>query len=519
MRKCAVQTRILLVVVICLLLIMSSATAFAEPINTVVELRVAAQMLHGKPMLFVMATLDENVTLPVQVPIAVPKGSGMEWVGELTGGDAQADAETTYELKETVGAWDIYLVDATTQHALQIETSFPDAYLISTGETTGKASFTYVPATDADILIVAAESPQNLIDFDQNTGYEVFGQGIGGGMVIGPSFQQAKAGQEYSVTYSFQTGTETTGDTTTTDVDSFGAVLILLVIVLLGLLAFLFILINRQRGRTLPFSTHPSGSAHKRGEATDQSHAYKPGQKKAKAPSTFRWNSPQTIIIALIALVAIGALIWTSQRDANRITENNGVYTQQFSAGDPCRSIDFALTDNALLDPEASARELFSLMRNADIILLSASLDSNTGILTVQFCESQTDDLSVATLVEQSGLVVANNLRTLNTPIVRDDGNLAWYIAQFDPCVTSSFSIADAPGDPVAFVQKLAEAVRDVPSITGVVFDAKNQVAWFGYCEEQANDAQIATALEKAGIDTTLKTEATTFTGEGVFAR
>jgi len=339
-------------------------------------------------------------------------------------------------------------------------------------------------------------------------------------MIIGPSFTQAKAGETYEVSYSFQLGTQTENQTTTEGADSFGAVMIVLVLALVGLVAALFFIINRQRGGgMLPESADSDYEGRKKGSG-DESHAYRPQASKQKpGVKGIRWNSPQTIIILLIAIAAIFGLIWASQRSATNITENDGVYSQVFTTGDPCRTLEFELTEQAMQDPKDSARQLFDVMRSADIILLGASLDSNTGILYVQFCESSVEDEMVAALIEKTGLVMGSSLKTLNAPVVLDTTTLVWYFSHEPPCATNSFTIVEPQSDAIAFLRTLAEAVHGVPSITAVALDSSANVATFGFCEDQADDDTIAAALKAAGIEATLKSGAAAPTEESVLAR
>ncbi|MCL2491560.1 MAG: hypothetical protein FWE87_02275 [Coriobacteriia bacterium] len=503
MRKHGVLPRLLLVIFISSFVVLTAAFAFAEPVTRVVEMRVAAQMYEQHPIIFISATVDDETELPTQVPVALPAGVQIEWVGEISGAEAVDDQETTYEKLETKDGWDIYLVDLTDYRTLQIEAGMTEPYIVTEGSANGSASFTYAPAVDVDSLMLAVEIPATVTNFDQNQGYEVFAQGIGGGMLVGPTFTDVKAGEDKTVSLNFETA-PAVDDTAAASggVDSFNAVVIVLVLALLILIALLFILWNRHNGAPAPES--PQGKSARSG-ASSKNQSARSGSTKGKSGSKpFKWNSPQMLIIALIALAAIGALIWTSQRNANTITENNGVYSQVFAVGDPCMSIDFELTDEAMEDPAKTARELFTLMRTADIQLLQSALDSNSGILTVEFCESVTNDEAVARLIERSGLVSSSNLKTLNVPIVLDDGILVIYLAHQPPCVVSEFTIESPSSDSIAFVEELARAVGQVPSMTGVSFDPKTTMASFGFCEEQADDDVIAEALSNAGINATL---------------
>jgi|GEM_PF-1670724 len=501
-----IKTLVLVVAIMCFLASMVSS-GYASPVTKVEELRVQVSISNNHPIIIIGAYLFEDTSLPAQVSIAVPEGAQIVWVGEIAGTDPGADPTTTYELLETKDGWDIYLVDATKHHIVQIEAQLTSAYLTSLAPNYGSADFLYVPVTDVALLTVAAETPSNVVNYDQKSGYEVYGSGPNRGMLYGPSYIDAEANEVYGVSYNYET-IEETADGSGSGTDSFSTVLIVLVIVLLAAVAALFFIISRQRtGTTQTEKLHSGSSASRSKTQQNQGPISKSGAKAAAKTGGFKLNSPQVLIIGLIVIAGVALLIWASSRNANTITENSGVYAQSFAAGDPCESVEFELTDAAMQNPKKAAEEIFKAIRSSGVHALAASLDSNTGIVSVEFCGSSANPDEIARAVESSGLVSGSIGKSLNTPISLDGGVLVIYFDQHPPCVTNAFTIENPEADTVAFIQKLADAVRGVPTISGVAYDPATATASFGFCEDAGNDEAIATALEKAGIEATLKAE------------
>jgi hypothetical protein len=75
------------------------------------------------------------------------------------------------------------------------------------------------------------------------------------------------------------------------------------------------------------------------------------------------------------------------------------------------------------------------------------------------------------------------------------------YLSYDLPCAIDTYEIAGADADPIAMVQQLAAAVKDVISITGVAYNPSTGIATFGFCDEQTTDGNIGAALKAASID------------------
>jgi len=246
-RKNSIATIMVLVVFVACLFASMASFGFASPITRVEELRVQVSMFNNHPIIIIGAYLPEGATLPAQVPVAVPEGVRVDWVGEIAGtGNPDEDPTTKYELLETKDGWDIYLIEATKHRVVQIEASLTKPYMTLLGNNMGTVEFVYTPATDVSTLIIAAEAPQNVLNYDQKPGHEVYATGPSGGMLYGPTFEGAKAGETYGVSFSFETIDAAEGAQGLAG-DSFTSIMIVLIIVLLSAVAALFFIINRQR--------------------------------------------------------------------------------------------------------------------------------------------------------------------------------------------------------------------------------------------------------------------------------
>jgi len=488
------------------LFVATALVAGAAPLTKVGEMRASVGMMNNHPVFISSVAIPEEVSLPTQVKIAVPQGARMDWVGEVAGGDISLDPTSNYEKVETSNGFDIYLIDVVSHRIAQVEASLTAPYMVSTGENEGQIEFTYIPAVDTEMLLLAAESPPNVLDFDKFAGYEIFATGQSGGMIIGQSFEEAKAGEEYSVAYGFTTQDAAAAAARNTSTgDTLKAILIVLGLILAVIIGSLAVIVRRQKTQggapnAAGRSAHPPRALTTGKKAPAKSNVSRTPKKSSGA---MKWNSPQLLMVILVAVVAIGLLAWTSSRNANTITENNGIYSQIFATGEPCANVVFTLTDEAMKNPGATAKELFRYIRDSDVYILGATLDANQGTVVVDYCASNLDEYTIVDFLGQTKWVSGNNVpaqKALGTPVTMDDGTIALFFAQHPPCEMIEFTLESPGVDTVALIKQLASAVKGVPSVTGVAFDPATGVASLGFCIDQASVDDFADALEKAGI-------------------
>jgi copper chaperone CopZ len=511
-RAYSITLRVVIVMLLTGLMLMGAVSAYADSVISLTELRVQLFMFNNQPLLIVSGTIPESTPLPATVNLAVPEGALVEWAGEIAGGEVANDPKADYELLETKDGWDIYSLTAKKYHVVQIEAQLSKPFQTMTGND-GSVNFTYVPATDADELKIGIETPANITDFEQKPGYEVFGSGGDGGMVYGPQLANTKAGEQYSAAFGFTTMADSGGGPSTSG-DSTTAIIVVLVILAVVVIGALLVIINRQKSaavtaaQTKTYKDSPQRKAvPQKRKTTSQAKRVEVSKGKAKASGGFRWNSPQMLIIIIIVVVGIALLFWASQRNATNIVENNGVFSQVFAVGDPCATVEFNLKPELLDNPKKAAQDIFQAIRSSSLYVLDASMDSNRGLLVIQYCGSSESEQNIVQFIESTGYVEGAKKRALNVPLALDNGAVVYFLTSTAPCVVNTFTFASPDGDAVGWVQKLAGAVKGIPSITGVGYDPATKTATFGFCEESTTDASIAEALEKAGIEATLEKE------------
>ncbi|MCL2024670.1 MAG: hypothetical protein FWG78_02685 [Coriobacteriia bacterium] len=392
-----------------------TALAGAQPVTRALRTDVGIIGTNSPVLRFhVVTVLPDDAPLPAQIPVAVPAGAEIRWVGELDDTQGSNDTTTTYTLLETRGEYDIYLADLTQSRMVQFETSVTGSFLTSTGADTGFASFSYTPAIDVDMLTMGVEAPLEMT-MENQVGYSSLGLGIDG-MVYGTTIAPATAGETYTMQYTFSRAAAQQGST-----DNFTAILIVLAVALVALLIALFAIIARQRGSGSGASggDAASGSASVKAGASANTPPKKPAPKHhapkqasaqgkhtpKKSSGKFSFTSPQGIIVIVIVVIGVIAFTLAAYAYSNNISFINGVYSQEFGGGDPCAEIPFQLNEQAMADPEYAARSIFRTLRDSNLVLVSASLDTNLDILVVLYCASMADEMAIISLVESTGFV------------------------------------------------------------------------------------------------------------------
>jgi flagellar basal body-associated protein FliL len=471
-------------------------------------------MFDNHPLFIVSGTLPENTPLPATVNLAIPEGAQVVWAGEIAGGDVANDPKVEYELLETKDGWDIYALTAKAHRTVQIEANLAAPFQNISGNE-GSVNFVYIPATDADELKIGAETPANIVDYDKKPGYEVFGTGGTNGMVYGPQITNAKAGEEYTAAFSFVTMAAGSNAGSSASGDSMTAVIVVLVLLTVAVIGALLVIINRQKSATVPPAKTKTYANTPQRKPAPQAKKKEVPRSKTQSGGGVKWNSPQILIIVIIVVVGIGLLFWASQRNASTVTENNGVFNQVFGIGDPCATVEFNLVPEALNNPKETAEDIFKKIRASEIIVLDASLDSRNGLLIIQYCGSNESEQNIVNFIQSTGYVAGVKSKVLNSPLAQEDGSIVIFASNEPPCMVNSFVIEEPDADSIAFAQKLADAVKNVPDYTGVAYNPSTKIAIFGFCTT-ATDEMIAEALEAAGIGATLEKEQAQPTADSV---
>lgn len=482
------------------MMLLGVASVYAAPIEKVASTQYSfiGGGMESTGMLRVV--LPESTEFPVDVEMAVPKGSSITWFGEIIGDDPANDITATYKLLETRGDYDVYL--ATVKQSLTVQAEFSGSPL-SQNNDAGNAVMTvsYEPVVDTNELLLAAEIPANAAIISQDL--QSLGSGISG-QVYGNAFGAVSAGEEKSLAIEYRANAVASGGKTgSTGENETLIIVVVLAVVALAVGAIIFAATKRSKA-----SAQVQAKTLKKVNVKSATPT-KPAAKSTTTPTDGAKPSAKrtaTIITALIVVVGVAALVISALVNTSTSKVGN-TYFREFAQGDPCAEAQFALTQRALDDPESSADELFDTMEGASFEILSASLDPDAATLVVKFCESKTNEAKVNELLEPTGYVELQTI-PLGQPTAGANGIIDYYFSKTNPCALTVMSIkGDLPKENNEKVTAVATALRSVPSISVLRFDSNTQEFTIGFCNDQANDEVLVEALEKANFKPTIVRE------------
>lgn len=532
---------VLLVLAALALALTLSATAFAAPVAQKAKVIRAAYVGTVSQSMF-MANLEfpADVTLPVEVEVAIPRGAVISWFGEILGADPSQDKSLNYKKTDTRGVFDIYSVTLVNSRIVQVEAGV--GMPVEANGAKSKITLSYAPAQDADELLLAAELPKTA-EVDLADGIAPIADGGAGGQVYGVSINDVKAGEEKTATVNYEIVSSTkkaVNDTLKGKLPMQTVILIVMFIAALALLVGIFIVSANKKSSASEDNDFEDGdydyyqAAEYNGEpvgidqdvdANDEfdfdneydddieedassAQAYTV-RDSAPAKQPMKTNQKLVLITVVVALLGIAAIV-AAGLFTDRPTVNNGVYAQEFAQGDACADVEFSLTADALANPEAASKELFSTLKKSSVPVLTGKLDTNTNTLIVGYCESQTNGQAIEQVLAGNRLVGPSNVTPRNVVVPSEDGSAFWYyFTETGPCVVNEIEFSALPNeDPTVATEAIAKAIADIPSLTAILYYPAGKTAQVGYCDEQATDADIIAALNAAGLNATIKSAA-----------
>lgn len=348
-------------------------------------------------VMIVTGTLPKTVTLPATIDIAVPKGATVGWFGEIDDTGKGGDFEIKHTPR-TEGEYDIYTATVTKYKTVQAEVSTGVAY----AGNDGIARFAYAPATDTATLVLGVEIPATA-KYTPKANYTDLGKGKEGS-VYGTTFTNVKAGESVEASFDFKTAAA--ANSTGAKGGSTSVLITVLIVVLVVAIGGLIFVLAQNKIKNGPTG---GASAGKRASSASSATLKQPtSSTKNAAPvaePVKKKINPALVITGIIALVAIVALI-AAGSFSSKVTMVNGIYMKEFAQGDPCSSVDYALSEAAVSNHEKTAGKIFDLLGDSELTILKASLDPASNKLTVEYCESQETPEDINAVINPTGLVV-----------------------------------------------------------------------------------------------------------------
>lgn len=484
----------------------------------------------------ISVTLDDSVKLPAKVRFNFPLGATPGWVGEILGGDASKDPTVEFKKVDSNATYDVYEATLTKSHTLQAEGSaMPQKENATDGSVV--ISVSYAPAMAAKAMTLSTEIPKTA-QIVQQEGVTSFGTG-NDGSIYGVSAGAVKANEGKTAQIAYKTGATTNTAQGQKDGSNNTLIIILVVavvVLIIGLLGYLLIqrMNKGDKGGPQGGSKGGKGSTKNKGAVAKGKRPEPAKQDKAKGAKLQKAVAqdecdavesdsgakrgglkPKTIAVIITVAVALigGTAIIIAGTADKAIAEVDGVYMKEFAQGDPCQKVTLTISEEAAKGGEKTAEELFDKLENAGFEVLKGKLDPKNRTLLVEFCESKTTGQNVTALFKGDDRIIGSSALETGKVLEKNDGSFDYFITETAPCAADSFTVA-LDGTDEAITEKIAAAVKDVPTMARLNYVPEAKLVTFGFCNEQANDDVIAKALKAAGIKAEVKDAMTIFNDE-----
>jgi len=392
--------RISLLVIAFVLAVSSATSVFAGPTGWQrVDVTLQADQTGG--VMLVSGELAKTAALPAQAELAVPKGSEIQWIGEILGGDPSADPALKYT-KSTVKDEDVYRFTLTKARIGQVEIPTPKP-LIYDG-TTYTPSLSWVSSQDVPEVKLSVRMPQ---------GAQVTKAAAGGSIVPGPTgysfyvktFSDVKAGDALDLTYSY---TPPVAGAAPTKAAADGSTVGTLALVA-GILAAAFgVLLIRLKSRAANPAVSagaskpvPAPSASATTATSKQSKSKKSQQVEAPEPPA-RKVKPGIPVLAVIVVLVLGTVIAANAGTSAKVV--NGTIKKSFGATSPCTSASIPVMANEGVDLASKGEKLVDAFIGQEGVG-DVTLDIARSTVDITFCESSQSEASIGQLLAGTGLV------------------------------------------------------------------------------------------------------------------
>ncbi|MBU4556471.1 MAG: hypothetical protein KJ747_06335 [Actinobacteria bacterium] len=383
---------------------LSATSAVAAPVTWAsVDVTMLSEQAEG--VLLLTAHLPETATLPAQAELSVPKGSQIQWIGEIMGGAPDGDLELQTTMT-TVGESDTYTFTLTSSRIAQIEILASD--MMSFDGTTYASSIRWVPSQDVPQVRMAIRVPQtaSITTQDPDAGLQ---PGDGSFAYYSKTIDGAKAGDELALAVAYTVPAAAAAPAAASSSTGLLAFAIPIVVVV-GFVLIVASAMKRKKTavdddsaeETDDDSANDAASRPTAGDAVDEDDAARSGVAKR--------NMVTAVIVAVIVIIAIVAGIQTAKPQ-----QVGDTITQTFNPGEACATANIQLTVPADSDPQATADSLFTALGTVEG-LNTVTYNQKSSSLSVGYCESETTEILVREALATTGLLAPGTAPVSPTP-------------------------------------------------------------------------------------------------------
>ncbi|NTU71830.1 MAG: hypothetical protein HGB10_08440 [Coriobacteriia bacterium] len=379
---------------------LAASTAVAAPAKWE-SVHVTLHTEDGKGMLLIAGELPASTKLPAEASLSVPPGSKIEWFGEILGGPPANDPEVKYTRTAGKGADDYSFV---LRQARTAQAEIPSTSGLLFDGTNYRPSISWTAGSDVPNVQLTVRIPDGATITEPAEGASTQ-PGEEGFSFYTKSFRDVKAGDklELALAYAPPAAGTTTAATQPAG-DSSGMIVVGIIVLVIGgaaLLAF--------RKKTAPLDEIVADEGDETGapEQTESTTVESASDEDAALPATPSGAASRKRLFVVVAVVgALVALTVVVTGQGAKPKAIGGVVTETFAQGEPCVTSTLALSLPADTDPASAAESLLAPLRTATG-LKSATFDASKGTLQVGYCESETTEDALRTLLAPTGLLAA----------------------------------------------------------------------------------------------------------------
>lgn len=388
-------SRFATVLTVALVVFAVAVPAFGAPASWQV-VDVISHQEQSNSVLLVSGTLPESTTLPAEVSLSVPQGAQLQWAGEVFGGDPSKDIEAT-PAKTTQDGADVYTFTLTKARVGQVEIITPAVAFDGQAYT---PSLTWVATQAVPEVRMSARIP---------AGSTIARPAEGAALEPGPEgysyytarFTDVKPGDTPSLAFAYSAAPAAAAPAAAGGGAADNtALLIVVLVVVVAAGAALAVSVSRKMASRSGAGDDDDEVVDTRGDRSAPS--VQPSAEESTDEPAPRRVRPAVLMVTGLVLVVAVAFVMVGQSSKPQLV--NGTLTRAFGGVGACTSTTLALTPAQGVDLARDGDKLIDSLAGIESIGL-VTLHVDRSEMTVEFCDSSTNDGAIRNALASTGLV------------------------------------------------------------------------------------------------------------------
>lgn len=317
------QLRPFLVTAVLAATVLSAATTVAAPVSWQ-KMDLTLHSERSGSVMLMSGDLPASAKLPAEATFVVPKGSEVQWLGEILGGPPANDPELKYT-KVTKKDTDVYTFTMTKARTAQIEIPTSEAPLFD--GTSYKPSLKWTASQDTPEIALRVRIPRE-VQIAAPVAGATLQAGDAGYSMYSKTFTNVEAGDKLDLTFAYTltaapassgAGASRSSTDTTTLV-----IIVALLVAAFGLLAL------KVRGTQTPTS---EDATEEEDEPQRKQRASAPSESADEVAKPAKKVKPAYVVLGVVGALVIGTVIAANSGTSARIVD--GKIKKSFGATSP----------------------------------------------------------------------------------------------------------------------------------------------------------------------------------------